>query len=162
MTATRVMTMTLMVEVQILTDKGRPPAPQRLTEWARAAWQHPLRDGEVVLRITDEAESRHLNLDYRGKDSPTNVLSFPFDPPPAVDQGHVGDLVVCAPLVAQEAREQGKSADAHWAHMIVHGMLHLQGHDHATDQQAMAMEALETDILGGLGFPPPYADDEKT
>ncbi|MGB5201872.1 MAG: rRNA maturation RNase YbeY [Sedimenticolaceae bacterium] len=156
------MTVTLMVEVQILTDKGRPPPQQRLTEWARAAWQNPSRDGEVVLRITDEAESRQLNHDYRGKDSPTNVLSFPFDPPPEVDQDHVGDLVVCAPLVAREAREQGKSADAHWAHMIVHGMLHLQGHDHTTDQQAIAMEALETDILGGLGFPPPYADDEKT
>jgi probable rRNA maturation factor len=156
------MTVALMVEVQILTRKGRPPARERLVEWARAAWRHPSRDGEVVLRITDEAESRRLNHDYRGKDHPTNVLSFPFDPPPEVDQDHVGDLVVCAPLVAQEAREQGKSADAHWAHMIVHGMLHLQGHDHATDQQAMAMEALETDILGGLGFPPPYADDGKT
>jgi probable rRNA maturation factor len=156
------MTMTLMVEVQTLTDKGRPPAPQRLTEWARAAWQHSSRDGEVVLRITDEAESRHLNHDYRGQDSPTNVLSFPFEAPPEIDQCHVGDLVICAPLVAREAREQGKSADAHWAHMIVHGMLHLQGHDHATDQQATAMETLEADILGGLGFPPPYAADEKT
>jgi probable rRNA maturation factor len=80
------MTMTLMVEVQTLTDKGRPPAPQRLTEWARAAWQHSSRDGEVVLRITDEAESRHLNHDYRGKDYPTNVLSFPFEAPPEIDQ----------------------------------------------------------------------------
>jgi probable rRNA maturation factor len=128
--------------------------------WARAAWRDPAQDAEVVVRITDEAESRRLNHDYRGKDRPTNVLSFPFEPVPEVDLEHLGDLVICAPVVAREATEQGKPAEAHWAHMVVHGMLHLQGYDHETEADADEMEALETDILVGLGYPAPYADDE--
>ena len=154
--------MVLAVEVQVVSGRDHLPTVQHLTEWARAAWRDPARAAEVVIRLTDEPESRRLNRDYRGKDRPTNVLSFPYDPLPGVAPDHVGDLVVCAPVVAVEARAQGKRPEAHWAHMVVHGMLHLQGYDHETDQQAQQMERLETAILTGLGFPAPYADDETT
>jgi len=152
----------LAVEVQLAMRGEQLPARQQLVRWARAAWRHAARDAEVVVRVAGEAESRRLNYDYRGKDRPTNVLSFPFEPVPGVDLAHLGDLVICAPVVAREAAEQGKPADAHWAHMVVHGMLHLQGFDHETEADAVEMEALETEILNGLGYPAPYADDEKT
>ncbi|MCB1789704.1 MAG: rRNA maturation RNase YbeY [Gammaproteobacteria bacterium] len=148
----------LVVEVQ--RAAAGAPTTRKLGDWARAAWRGEGRAAEVVVRITGEAESRHLNRDYRGKDKPTNVLSFPSEPIPGFDNPHIGDLVVCAPVVAHEATAQGKSADAHWAHMIVHGMLHLQGYDHENDADALEMETLETHILTGLGFPAPYADDE--
>ena len=150
----------LAVEVQVVMRGAQLPARQQLVRWARAAWRHPEQDAEVVVRVTDEAESRRLNHEYRGKDRPTNVLSFPFEPMPGVALEHLGDLVICAPVVAREAAEQGKPADAHWAHMVVHGMLHLQGFDHETDADAAEMETLETEILAGLGYPAPYADDE--
>lgn len=158
--ADRVEAMALKVEVQRATAATGLPSTAQLTAWARAAWQAPRRAGEVVVRLTDVDESRRLNHDYRGKDRPTNVLSFPFEPPPQVEMTHVGDLVLCAPVIAEEAHEQGKSTEAHWAHMVVHGMLHLQGHDHESDAQAAAMERLETEILTGLGYPAPYMDDE--
>ena len=105
----------------------------------------------------DEAESRQLNRDYRGKDSPTNVLSFPFEAPPQVASPLLGDLVICAPVVADEARDQGKPLLAHWAHMVVHGVLHLQGYDHQTDAEAERMEEIECRILQNLHFPNPYS-----
>jgi probable rRNA maturation factor len=154
--------MTLAVEVQ-LAARGAPlPSRHDLVRWARAAWRRPAVDADVVVRVTGEAESRRLNHAYRGKDRPTNVLSFPFEPVPGVEFGHLGDLLICAPVVVREADEQGKPAEAHWAHMVVHGMLHLQGFDHETDAEAGEMEALETEILTGLGYPAPYADDETT
>ena len=129
--------MTLAVEVQIAAADASLPSQRQLSDWALAAWQEEgVRDAEVVVRVTDEAESRRLNHEFRGRDNATNVLSFPFDPVPEIDLNHVGDLVICAPVVAREAVEQGKQADAHWAHMVVHGMLHLQGYDHETDEQA--------------------------
>ena len=152
--------MVLAVEVQVADGDDPLPSQQHLTEWARAAWRDPARDAEVVIRLTDESESRRLNREFRGRDRPTNVLSFPYDPLPGVAPDHVGDLVVCAPVVALEARAQGKRPEAHWAHMVVHGMLHLQGFDHETEHQAIKMERVETDILTGLGYPDPYADDE--
>jgi len=151
----------LAVEVQLATRGESLPARTQLMRWARAAWRDAAQDAEVVVRVTGEAESRRLNRDYRGKDRPTNVLSFPFEPVAGIDLEHLGDLVICAPVVAREAVEQGKPAEAHWAHMVVHGMLHLQGFDHETDADAAEMEALETEILAGLGYPAPYADDEK-
>lgn len=150
------------VEIQLQAATDGIPQESQLIAWARAGWRGPGDDAGVVLRVTDEAESRQLNHDYRGMDKPTNVLSFPFEPIPQIELRHIGDLVICAPVVAREAREQGKTAAAHWAHMVVHGMLHLQGYDHETDDQAVAMETLETDILTGLGFPAPYTDDEET
>jgi probable rRNA maturation factor len=136
------------------------PGVQQIADWARAAWRGVgRRDAELLVRITDEAESRRLNRDYRGKDTPTNVLSFPFEPLPGIAVWHVGDLVICAPVVASEARRQGKASEAHWAHIVVHGTLHLQGYDHDSDEQAGEMERLETEILAGLGYPAPYADE---
>ena len=154
--------MALAVEVQLATQAPGLPSEKQLRGWATAAWLDELQDAEVVVRVSDEAESRALNHEYRGKDSATNVLSFPFDPVPQLELNHIGDLVICATVVQREAREQGKAAEAHWAHMVVHGMLHLQGYDHETDPQAEGMEALETDILTGLGYPAPYADEETT
>ena len=151
--------MTLAVDVQIVAEDASLPSQQQLSDWAYAAWQDGARQAEVVVRVTDQAESRQLNHEFRGRDRATNVLSFPFDPVPEIDLNHVGDLVICAPVGAREAIDQGKQAEAHWAHMVVHGMLHLQGYDHETDVQAAEMETLETEILTGLGYPAPYADD---
>ena len=110
----------------------------------------------MVIRVVDEQESRQLNSRYRGKDRPTNVLSFPFQVPAGVDSDHLGDLVICAELVEREAREQQKKAMDHWAHMVVHGVLHLRGLDHQTEEQAGEMEDLEKEILAGLGIEDPY------
>ena len=104
----------------------------------------------------DEDEGAELNEAYRRKQGPTNVLSFPFEAPPGVELSLLGDIVVCAPVVAREAGEQGKILESHWAHMVVHGCLHLLGYDHMEPVEAEAMEALETEILGGLGYPNPY------
>lgn len=124
------------------------PAAASLRSFARAAL--PSRHGELTIRIVGEDESRTLNRDYRGKDKPTNVLSFE-------GEGQVlGDLVICAPVVAREAVEQDKTARAHWAHMVVHGCLHLRGYDHEHDDDARRMEARETTILRKLGFSNPY------
>lgn len=154
--------MALAVEVQFAVQAPDLPAAAQLRAWAEAAWREPDQDAEVVVRVTGEAESRRLNHDFRGRDRATNVLSFPYDPVPELDLDHVGDLVLCAPVVAREAREQGKAPAAHWAHMVVHGMLHLQGYDHEDDAGAAEMERIETVILAGLGYPDPYADDETT
>jgi probable rRNA maturation factor len=154
--------MALTVEVQMASSGAGVPTRRQLDAWARAAWQDDGRDIGVVVRVTDEAESRRLNRDYRHIDKSTNVLSFPFDPVPGVGFEHLGDLVVCAPVVAREAAEQGRQASAHWAHMVVHGMLHLQGYDHGDEREAEKMEALETRILIGLGYPAPYANDEDS
>jgi probable rRNA maturation factor len=126
-----------------------PRRPQVL-RWLRAAQEHP---ATVSVRCVDEEEGRSLNRDYRGKDYATNVLSFVYESEPAV----IGDLVICVPVVLREAREQGKPAEAHFAHLIVHGMLHLQGYDHETGaRDARRMEAREREILAALGYPDPY------
>jgi probable rRNA maturation factor len=106
--------------------------------------------------LVDEPESRALNERYRGKDRPTNVLSFPAELPEELDIPLLGDIVICAPLVAEEASSQGKPVEAHWAHLVVHGVLHLLGHDHQLESEAREMEALEVELLASLGFPNPY------
>lgn len=116
-------------------------------------------DAEVTIRIVDEAESQQLNFDYREKDKPTNVLSFPFQCPPGIELPLLGDLVICAQVVAREAAEQGKTLQAHWAHMVVHGSLHLLGFDHINEDDAEEMEAEEIQILHDLGFANPYLID---
>lgn len=161
-TSSTVRIMTLAIDVQLAVDDESLPSEAQLNTWALAAWQNPARDAEVVVRVTDEAESRALNHEFRGKDKATNVLSFPFDPIPEIDLDHIGDLVICAPVVEREAGEQGKRREAHWAHMVVHGILHLQGYDHGTDAEAAEMEALETDILTALGYPAPYAAEDTS
>lgn len=150
--------MAITLDLQIATAWPHLPNETDLGSWATAALAGRREDAELTIRMVDEAESARLNRDYRGKEGPTNVLSFPFEPPPGVPPtALIGDLVICAPVVAREAAEQGKAAEAHWAHMVVHGVLHLLGHDHAQEAEARAMEGLETVILSGLGFPDPYA-----
>ena len=117
--------------------------------WGRAALAG---GGQVTIRLVDADEGRALNNDYRGKDYATNVLSFPYDTEPVV----TGDLVICPAVVAREAAEQNKPLAAHYAHLTLHGMLHLQGRDHETDEDAQAMEDEEREILAALGYPDPY------
>ncbi|WP_108445927.1 rRNA maturation RNase YbeY [Halomonas denitrificans] len=111
---------------------------------------------ELTVRFVDAEESQALNRNYRGRDKPTNVLSFPFEGPPGIDLPLLGDLVICHPVVVREAREQDKSTPAHYAHMVIHGTLHLLGHDHIDDAEAVIMEALEREILASLGIADPY------
>ncbi len=111
---------------------------------------------ELSIRITDNEESASLNQTYRAKSGPTNVLSFPAEIPAETGSGLLGDVVICAPLVQLEATQQNKSEEAHWAHLVIHGVLHLLGHDHQELAEAAQMEALETDLLGHLGFHNPY------
>ncbi len=132
-------------------DRNGLPDRAQLRRWAMAAL---IEEVEVTLRFVDAAEGRQLNRDYRGKDYATNVLTFVYDPPPPLPLQ--GDIVLCAPVIAREAAEQGKSLLAHYAHMVVHGMLHLQGYDHTRAAEATAMEAVEGFILRRLGFPDPY------
>jgi probable rRNA maturation factor len=115
------------------------------------------KQAELAIRIVGTREGRRLNRDYRDKDYATNVLSFPVELPPGVTLPLIGDLAICAPVVTREAGEQGKRARDHWAHMTVHGVLHLLGYDHIDDAEAEAMEALETRILAKLGIGDPYA-----
>ena len=131
------------------------PAPSSLREWALAALG-PV-SGELTIRIVDEAEGRTLNHRYRGKDYATNVLSFPYDGE-TLDVPVLGDLVLCAPVVEREAGEQGKDPRNHWAHLVVHGCLHLLGYDHQTDREAREMEDRERAILATFGIPDPYDD----
>ncbi|PLY17017.1 MAG: rRNA maturation RNase YbeY [Sedimenticola sp.] len=146
------------IDIQRVIDADHLPSDQEFRIWVEAVLKPRLPAAELVIRIVSEQESQALNLEYRGKDCPTNVLSFPFETPDVVETDLLGDLVICAPVVVQEALDQGKSLDAHWAHMVVHGLMHLLGFDHQNDEQAAEMEHLEVEILTGLGFPDPYAD----
>jgi len=151
---------TLTVDIQKAYNNGAVvPSDDQLQSWAQAAWLGDA-DSEVTIRVVDEEESRALNHQYRGKDKPTNVLSFPFEPPAGITLPLAGDLIICVPVVEKEAREQHKTPVAHWAHMVVHGMLHLQGFDHIEDEEAEAMEALEVRLLAQLGFNNPYESEE--
>jgi probable rRNA maturation factor len=135
------------------------PAEALFRQWAEAAADKGT-DAELSIRIVDEAESAEFNQTYRHKTGPTNVLSFPCEVPVGVPHDLLGDLVICAPVVEREAQEQGKLAEAHWAHMVVHGVLHLLGYDHLQDDEAVQMESMEIEILSGLGYPNPYEIEE--
>lgn len=150
-------TVTAQINVQRRVPAAGVPAAAALRGWAQAALGEL--EGELTLRIVDEAESANLNGRFRGKPYPTNVLSFAYDAEPLAGAGArelLGDVVICAPVVAREAAEQGKPPRAHWAHMVVHGVLHLLGHDHLQDADAQAMEARERELLASLGFDDPY------
>ncbi|MGI9302380.1 MAG: rRNA maturation RNase YbeY [Gammaproteobacteria bacterium] len=133
------------------------PPEEDFRRWAGAALSEHDTDAELGIRIVDEEESQALNRQYRGKDKPTNVLSFPAELPDGIDHPLLGDLVICAPVMSREADEQGKDSAAHWAHLVIHGVLHLLGYDHQQDAAAHDMERLEIQILAGLGYPDPYA-----
>jgi len=149
--------MTPRVDIQIATAAALP-TPASLRHWARAALAGVRRRRvAVTLRIVGKKESASLNARYRRKDKPTNVLSFPFDPPPGTRSDLLGDIVICADVVRREARAQGKPARSHWAHMVVHGIMHLRGFDHQNNTEAAVMESREARVLNELGFPNPYA-----
>ena len=151
----------MIIDLQIACEQesGLPTAEQ-IEQWATAAVQPQSDEVEMTVRIVDEAESHELNLNYRGKDRPTNVLSFPFECPDEVELPLLGDLVICRQVVEREAQEQDKPVMAHWAHMVVHGSLHLLGYDHIEDVEAEEMESLETQIMTGLGFADPYLSEK--
>ncbi|WP_210418664.1 rRNA maturation RNase YbeY [Aliikangiella coralliicola] len=135
------------------------PAQDEVVKWIQSALEHAkyaAERAEVTLRIVDESESEHLNHTYRNKAKPTNILSFPFEAPPEVPLDLLGDLVVCNEVVKLEATEQNKSIKDHWAHMLIHGTLHLLGFDHIDPNEADEMESLEVSILASLGIADPY------
>ncbi|HHF0498064.1 TPA: rRNA maturation RNase YbeY [Haemophilus influenzae] len=147
----------VLVDLQIATENIEGlPTEEQIVQWATGAVQPEGNEVEMTVRIVDEAESHELNLTYRGKDRPTNVLSFPFECPDEVELPLLGDLVICRQVVEREVSEQEKPLMAHWAHMVVHGSLHLLGYDHIEDDEAEEMESLETQIMQGLGFDDPY------
>lgn len=151
--------MNLQVDIQ---NESVEPVPDEddIRRWISAALAGQREaDTEISLRLVDEAEMGQLNETWRGKQGPTNVLSFPADLPAGLGLPLLGDIVVCAPVVQREAAQQGKAEDAHWAHMLVHGTLHLLGYDHIDDDDAEVMEALESRILGTLNYPCPYRGD---
>ncbi|MDP3635994.1 MAG: rRNA maturation RNase YbeY [Azonexus sp.] len=142
----------LNLSVQYACNKAGLPLRADFVRWARAAL---VGGGEITIRLVEADEGQALNKEYRGKDYATNVLSFPYDTEPLIS----GDLVICPSVVAREASEQNKPLEAHYAHLVVHGMLHLQGWDHENDDDAQAMEKEETEILAALSYPDPYLAD---
>lgn len=142
------------INVQRRVTAAGIPAPSTLRTWALAALEGAT-PGEITIRVVAEEESAALNGKFRHKPYATNVLSFPYEAE-ALSEPVLGDLVICAPVVAREATEQNKDPHAHWAHMVVHGVLHLLGHDHIQEDEAERMEAKERQILARLGFPDPY------
>lgn len=132
------------------------PAEAEFIKWLQQVANKQKVSGEICIKIIGSEESQYLNQTYRNKDRPTNVLSFPSEIPDFVDSDHLGDLAICVPIVKAEAEQQNKPLNHHWAHMTVHGTLHLLGYDHIEDDEAEAMEALEVEILSGLGINDPY------
>ena len=156
------------VTIDVINDSADAGVPDAATmqDWSDATVRHlpPGRPSSVGVRIVDEAESAAINLAYRQKHYATNVLSFGTDLPQAVinelDEVPLGDLIICAPVVVREAAEQHKTLNAHWAHMLIHGILHLYGYDHEDEQDALEMESLEAGILLSLGFGHPYRTEQ--
>lgn len=149
--------MKVFIDLQQAVDTLHPDLTQ-FQVWTEAALQDVDEDCELSIRIVDVAESQQLNRDYRGIDKPTNVLSFPFESPVPLQPRLLGDLVICAPVVAREAAQQGKSEWQHWAHLTVHGCLHLLGYDHINDDDAAVMEANEINILRQFNIENPYLE----
>lgn len=152
--------MSIILDLQLASSASDLPDVTQFQSWLNAAILPFQDEAEVTIRIVDEAESQQLNLQYRGKDKATNVLSFPFQCPPGIELPLLGDLVICAGVVRAEAAEQNKPLAAHWAHMVVHGCLHLLGFDHINDADAEQMEAEEIQILQQLGISNPYLLDD--
>ncbi|NQY27381.1 MAG: rRNA maturation RNase YbeY [Piscirickettsiaceae bacterium] len=151
--------MIVTVDLQIA-DDGKHPGVDQFQQWVDVALQEVSEDCELSIRLVDCDESAELNANYRGKDKPTNVLSFPFDSSVEIKPKLLGDLVICASVVEQEAKEQNKTAHDHWAHLVVHGCLHLLGYDHIDDEDAEIMESLEIKLLQSLNIDDPYQEQE--
>ncbi|MFB2641757.1 rRNA maturation RNase YbeY [Shewanella bicestrii] len=152
------MSLDLALDVQYATASDYLPSEEQFALWVKTAIGNSMEQAELTIRIVDARESQMLNSTYRGKDKPTNVLSFPFEAPPEIELPLLGDLVICAAVVENEAHEQDKTLEAHWAHMVVHGCLHLLGYDHIEDEEAEEMESLETQLIESLGFTDPYKE----
>ncbi|MBB6342279.1 putative rRNA maturation factor [Pseudomonas fluvialis] len=156
------------LDLQLATEASDLPAEAQLRRWVELALRQRTADSELTIRLVDAEEGQELNRTYRHKDYATNVLSFPAEVPdgpdgePLLDIPLLGDLVICVPVVEHEAREQNKALEAHWAHLVIHGCLHLLGYDHIDDEEAEEMEGLERQLLAELGYPDPYRDDEET
>ena len=152
--------MSLTLDIQLASQADNIPTEAQFTQWASAALAGQRKEAsEISLRIVDSAEIQQLNAQYRHKNQPTNVLSFPAEFPEGLCLPLLGDIVICAPIIAAEAKTQGKTESAHWAHMTIHGTLHLLGYDHIETDEAEAMEALEAQILNKLGYPNPYEQE---
>ncbi|MDP8171008.1 rRNA maturation RNase YbeY [Pasteurella skyensis] len=153
---------TPIIDLQIATeDQTALPSLEKFTYWVQQALileaqTEDFADTEITIRLVDEAESHHLNLTYRGKNKSTNVLSFPFEMPEGIELPLLGDLVICRQVVEREAKEQQIALESHWAHLTVHGTLHLLGYDHIVDAEAEEMENLEANIMQSMGFADPY------
>ncbi|MCY6395180.1 rRNA maturation RNase YbeY [Actinobacillus pleuropneumoniae] len=157
---------TPIIDLQIAAENSENlPSLAQFTQWVQCALAHEAQtedfpETEITIRIVDEAESHELNLTYRGKDKSTNVLSFPFEVPEGIELPLLGDLIICRQVVEKEAQEQQISLESHWAHLAIHGTLHLLGYDHIEDVEAEEMEGLETEIMQSLGFEDPYISEK--
>ena len=154
--------MSLSLDLQIVTEDDNLPDEASLRRWAEAALEGRRERAEITIRLVGEAEGRALNRQFRGGKRATNVLSFPYHAPAVVVSELLGDLVICAPVVKAEAAEQGKAPMAHWAYMVVHGVLHLLGYDHQREDEAGEMERVETALMSQLGFPDPYREQTQS
>ena len=151
------------ITIQFASDKKRAPKPARLRQWAEKALENQMESAELNIRIVDINEMSKLNSVYRRKNGPTNVLSFPsaIHDEVELETPILGDIVICTEVVNSEAREQQKSEEAHWAHMVVHGVFHLLGYDHESNNEAEIMESLEKQVMRDLGFKDPYEVGEE-
>lgn len=154
----------IILDLQIACENSdNLPTEEQFHRWAMTGLSQRQAESELTIRLVDEAESHELNLTYRGKNRPTNVLTFPFELPDTgedFDLPLLGDLVICRQVVEREALEQGISTESHWAHMVIHGSLHLLGYDHIEDEEAEEMETLETELMQSLGYADPYLSEK--
>lgn len=148
------------IDIQRIFESPNQPSDTQLELWVNTVLTNIDDDFELTIRIVDEMESAQLNETYRHKKGATNILSFPFEVPEGMELNLLGDLVVCAPVLEREAQEQNKSLHNHWAHIVIHGTLHLLGYDHIEDEEAQEMEAKEIELLQTLSIPNPYEDIE--
>lgn len=152
--------MKYLVDVQRECQSENLPSDEQFLLWVTTALKGRKDRGEICIRLVDADESQALNSEYRAKDYATNVLSFPFEAPPGIPMDLLGDLAICAEVVTREAAEQGKPLMDHWAHMVIHGTLHLIGFDHINEPDAVEMETLETELLASLNIADPYTQGE--
>lgn len=148
--------MTIEVEIQFACNASETPTKNKIKKWACTTLLEFLDSGEITIRFVDAEESRQLNEQWRKARGPTNVLSFNYGDSPGPAKDHIGDIVLCTPVILKEAKEQKKNIESHFAHMVVHGCLHLIGYDHEKKQDAEKMESLEIDLMNKLGYDNPY------